>query len=84
MCLYKILLTLFYKESTTTIFNNDIFNNFFSTVFTNDDGKLPTFPKATKVRSADDIDFSPMAVSRALKKLKPGGAAGPDLFPALF
>ena len=46
---------------------SDIFNNFFSAVFTNDDGKLPTFPKATEVRSADDIDFSPMAVSRALK-----------------
>ena len=62
---------------------SDIFNNFFSMVFTNDDGKLPAFPKAMEVRSAD-IDFSPMAVSRALKKLKPGGAAGPDLFPALF
>ena len=61
-----------------------IFNNFFSTVFTNDDGKLPTFSKATEVRSADDINFSPIAVSGALKKLKPGGAAGPDLFLALF
>ena len=46
-------------------YKSDIFNNFFSTVFTNDNGKLPTFPKATEVRSADDIDFSPMFVSRA-------------------
>ena len=63
---------------------SDIFNNFFSTVFKNDNGKLLTFPNATEVRSADDIDFSPMAVSRAFKKLKPGGAAGLHLFPALF
>ena len=62
---------------------SDIFNNF-STVFTNNDGKLPTFPKATEVRSADDIDFSFIVVSRALKKLKPGGATGSDLLPALF
>ena len=50
---------------------SDTFNNFFSTIFTNGDGRLPTFSKATEVRSADDINFSPMAVSRALKKLKP-------------
>ena len=42
---------------------SDILNHFFSTVFTNDDGKLPTFPKAMEVRSANDINFSPMAVS---------------------
>ena len=36
------------------------------------------------MRSADEIDFSSMVVSRALTKLKPGSAAGPDLFPALF
>ena len=63
---------------------SEIFKNFFSTVFTNADGKLSTFPKATEVRSADNIDFSFIAVSRALIKLKPGGAASLDLFTALF
>jgi hypothetical protein len=63
---------------------SEILNNFFSSVFTNDNGNLPAMPTEALNISSNNIDFTPLAVIRALKKLKPSGSAGPDLFPALF
>ena len=62
----------------------EILNEFFSSVFTNDNGILPMVSKQALNISSNKIDFSQSVIIKAIKKLKPSGSAGPDLFPALF
>ena len=62
----------------------EILNEFFSLVFTNDNGILPMVSKQTLNISSNKIDFSQSVIIKAIKKLKASGSAGPDLFPALF
>lgn len=62
----------------------EILNEFFSSVFTNDNGILPMVSKQTLNISSNKIDFSQSVIIKAIKKLKASGSAGPDLFPALF
>ena len=63
---------------------SEILNKFFCSVFTNDNGHVPTIPTETQITSSDDIDFTPLAIKRALKRIRPSGSAGPDSFPAVF
>ena len=62
---------------------SNILNDFFASVFTNDNGNMPTLPKET-VNTSGHIIFTPFTVSRAIQKMKSSGFAGPDGLPALF
>ena len=62
---------------------SNILNEFFAFVFTNDNGNMPTLPKES-VNTSGHVIFTPFAVSRAIKKIKSSGFAGPDGLPALF
>lgn len=57
-------------------------NDYFCSVFTHDDGLLPTFPmRVDKDTFIDSIDFSPAAVLKALKSCKHvSNAYDPDGF----
>ena len=58
-------------------------NDFFASVFTNNNGNMPTLPKET-VNTSGHIIFTPFAVSRAIQKIKSSGSAGPDGFLHCF
>ena len=69
--------------------NNDekakIFNDFFTSVFTADNGTVPQFPARVAPHvSLDSIDFSPITVYKTLKWLKPSTSVGPDGLPNVF
>ena len=49
---------------------SDILNDFFASVFTNDNGNMPTLPKETVHTSSDHIIFTSFAISRAIQKIK--------------
>ena len=56
---------------------SNILNDFFASVYTNDNGSMLTLPKKT-VNTSGHIIFTPFAVSRAIQKIKSSGSAGPD------
>jgi hypothetical protein len=63
----------------------DLFNNFFSSVFTTDDGSLPTFPDFlnSSIPPIENIVFSPDSVRTKLLCLKKSKTNNPDNFPPI-
>ena len=61
----------------------NILNDFFASVFTNDNGNMPTLPKEI-VNTSGHIIFTPFVDFCAIQKIKLSGSAGPDGLPALF
>ena len=59
------------------------FNNYFSSVFTNDDGNNPVISSKTSVEMPN-IEFTPDTVFLTLLGLKSSLSAGPDGIPNLF
>ena len=64
----------------------DLLNQFFKSVFTIDDGKLPPFqsrlPEATS--GINDIKITTPIIRKILGSLKINSAAGPDQIPSIF
>ncbi|XP_012561053.2 uncharacterized protein LOC105846644 [Hydra vulgaris] len=63
-----------------------IFNNFFASVFTVDNGLSPKFTDRVNVHSTclSSINFSPSRVKKALRALKPTTSTGLDGIPNVF
>ena len=60
----------------------EMFNNFFASVFTVDDGVEPDFDsRVTDTIHLSDIIFTPSIVRQSLKRLKPTTSVGPDCIP---
>ena len=61
----------------------DTFNNFFSSVFTTDNGITPEFDNRVDITSTclSCVNFSPATVCKVLKHLKPTTSVGPDGIP---
>jgi hypothetical protein len=64
----------------------DLLNNYFSSVCTVDNGTIPTVERSVPANvEIESIEFTPCKIHAAIKKLKAGGASGPDGFlPLLF
>ena len=63
----------------------DLFNNFFSSNFTVDNGLLPNFPmRVDAYTSLDTISFTTASVKNKLLKLKKSYATSPDTFPSVI
>ena len=65
----------------------NLLNNYFKSVFTQDNGTLPHFPSRLPENSKtkiDDIKISEAIVRRILSKLKNNSAPGPDRLPPIF
>ena len=64
----------------------NLLNEYFRSVFTNDNGNLPPFPSriSPDCQGLDDVDISPTIVQRITSKLKKHSAAGPDNLPSIF
>ena len=60
-----------------------ISNQYFESVFIEDNGSLPDFPFRTR-ESISDVNISPSIVLRTLRKLKGNAAAGPDGLPPIL
>jgi hypothetical protein len=65
----------------------NLLNDYFSSVFTNDNGLLPDFPSRFPPNvhaTLDDISITPEIINKILCNLKSNSAAGPDLIPSIF
>ena len=65
----------------------NLLNNYFKSVFTQDNGTLPPFPSRLPENSKakiDDIKISEPIIRRILSKLKTNSAPGPDRLPSIF
>ena len=63
----------------------NLLNNYFQSVFTQDNGTSPSFPSRLPDNiHISDINTSPQTIYRILKKLKTNSAAGPDGLPPIF
>ena len=63
----------------------DLFNNFFSSNFTVDNGLLPNFPmRVDAYTSLDTISFTTASVKNKLLKLKKSYTTNPDTFPSVI
>jgi hypothetical protein len=63
----------------------ELLNDYFCSVCTLDDGILPQFPRVLQEDvSLESIDFSPVALSRAINKLKNSVSCGPDGIPPVM
>ena len=63
----------------------NLFNNYFGSVCTTDDGDIPTINKIVPDNvSLDDTDFNWNSVLRALQRLSPTNIAGPIISPLCF
>jgi hypothetical protein len=76
-------------DSTLAVSEHDIaetLNNFFGSVFTADDGTTPKVDNSVNPSSVafDSVTFTPIIVSKALKKLKPSTSTGPDGLPNIL
>ena len=61
----------------------DLLNDYFSSVCTTDDGAQPTVTRAVPdSASIDSVNFTPLKVLTAIKKLKPSKSSGPDTLPS--
>jgi hypothetical protein len=61
----------------------NIFNQYFASVFTQDNGHIPHC-KAKQSSSLSDVEFSPLRVYKALKSFKPKCSFGPDGLPSIL
>jgi len=63
----------------------DLLNDYLSSVCTTDNGATPTVERLVPSGiNIDSVEFTPGKVYAAIKKLKVGGASGPDGFPPLL
>ena len=62
---------------------SNMFNDFFGSVFTTDDGSLPTFPNRT-AETKSNIIFNEKLIEKAIDKLKIDSSPGPDDIPSIF
>ena len=63
----------------------NLLNDYFQSVFTQDDGSLPRFPKRThSPDSICDVNITPTIVRKIIHKLKTNSTAGPDTLPPVF
>ena len=64
----------------------NLLNEYFYSVFTNDDGILPTFPRRVPDSSPGicDIVINSGIISKVIRKLKVNSAPGPDGLPPIF
>jgi hypothetical protein len=63
----------------------NIFNKYFATVFTADDGKAPPMaPRIDPHSHISNIDFAPDKILRVLLQLKPSSSSGPDELPNIL
>ena len=63
----------------------NLFNNYYGSVCTTDNGDIPTVNKIVPDNVAlYDIDFNRNDVLRTLKKIKPNESSGPDNLPLSF
>ena len=70
---------------TSDIDRANILNAYFESVFTQDNGSLPSFPsRLPNDVHRFDIIMTPQIVFQILKKLKTNTAAGPDKLPPIF
>ena len=60
-----------------------LLNNFFSSVFTIDNGRMPVIRNRTNL-SLSDINFTETMIYEALSKLSSSYSSGPDGFPTIF
>jgi hypothetical protein len=78
------------KDATGTLITNctdqaNIFNTYFGSVFTVDDGNKPSLARRTDPQHLiSNIDFSPAKVLKILKHLKPSSSTGPDGLPNIL
>jgi hypothetical protein len=64
---------------------SNLFNQYFASVFTVDDGKSPVFPLRTSNGCImNDVCFTPAKVINVLKSLKPKSSCGPDGIPSML
>ena len=61
----------------------DVFNRYFSSVFTVDNGKVP-FNKSLSKTALNNVSFTPIQVCNFLKKLKAKHSSGPDGLPSML
>ena len=64
----------------------NLLNEYFESVFTIDNGSLPSFPYRLSGESVlkEDIEINPKIVEKILKKMKTNSSAGPDGLPPIF
>jgi hypothetical protein len=64
----------------------EVFNNYFASVFTNDNNINPLFTDRVdkELVHLNSIDFSPNSVYSILKKMKSSNSCGPDNIPNVF
>ncbi len=76
------------SDGATLVRNRDkatLLNNYFSSVFTKDNGIIDSAKLPDQVeQQTDAIFFTPDAVLKSIRGLKANSCAGPDGLPALF
>ena len=70
------------KEEGETVTDNSkmatIFNTFFSSVFSREDGSAPELEKLSVEEDLEHIEIMKEDISKKIDQLKPGKAPGPD------
>ena len=62
-----------------------LFNKYFGSVCTTDNGDIPTVDRIVPDNVAlDDVDFNRDSILRALGKIKPNESSGPDYLRPVF
>ena len=72
---------------TSDVDKANLLNDFFKSVFTQDNGTLPHFPSRLPPNSPakiNDINITETVIKRILSKLKTNSAPGPDRLPPIF
>lgn len=62
----------------------EMFNKYFASMGTNDNGYLPTCDRPTLGSTLESITFTEADIIAAIRKLKPNLSAGPDRLPPLL
>lgn len=69
---------------TNSVEKANIFNEYFASVFTSDDNKIPTCNSKANGNMLTEVDFSPAIVYKALRSFKPKCSHGPDGLPSIL
>ena len=62
----------------------NLLNEYFKSVFTQDNGNLPPFPSRNPEAKIEDVNISETVIRHVLSKLKTNSAPGPDRLPPFF
>jgi len=63
---------------SSSVDQSNLFNEYFASVFTVDDGKYPSLPiRTSNDYTKNNICFTPAKVTNVLKSLKPKSSYGP-------